>query len=192
MACFSQGLRKYTDAIFSVHLMVSKPANIVKSMADAGVNRLTFHLESVQENEVQALIDSIKAAKMEVGIAINPETPLERVLPYCNQLDMVLVMTVVPGSCGMAFMEDQVEKVARLRKDFPDLDIEVEGDVTGRTIDMCAKAGANWVVSGDYIEKDPARNIAILRRSVQKYGNGIPDEELFPLPPASKPVWCRV
>ncbi len=72
MACFSQGLRKYTDTIFSVHLMVSKPANIVKSMADAGVNRLTFHLESVQENEVQALIDSIKAAKMEVGIAINP------------------------------------------------------------------------------------------------------------------------
>ncbi len=191
MTWFSQGLRKYTTANLSAHLMVSRPANFVKDMVDAGVNRLTFHVESVKENEVQALIDSIKAAKMEVGIAINPETPLENILPYCKQVDTVLVMTVCPGKAAQSFMEDQLEKVVRLRKDFPDLNIEVDGGLCDKTIDMAAKAGANYIVSGSYIAKDPARNIAILRRSVQKYGNGTPDSELFPLPPASRPIRAK-
>ncbi len=92
-------------------------------------------------------------------------------------------MTVEPGFSGQSFMPNQMEKVKRLRKDFPDLDIEVDGGVNDITIDMAAEAGANWIVSGSYIKRDPARNIAILRRSVEKYGNGKPESELFPLPP---------
>ncbi len=92
-------------------------------------------------------------------------------------------MTVKPGFPGQQFMPDQMEKVRRLRKDFPDLDIEVDGGLDDKTVRMAADSGANLIVSGSYIEKNPARNIAILRRSVQKYGNGKPESDLFPLPP---------
>ncbi len=80
-------------------------------------------------------------------------------------------------------MHDQMEKIRRLRKDFPDLDIEVDGGLNDKTVDIAAEAGANLIVAGSYVVKDPARNIATLRRSVQKYGNGKPESDLFPLPP---------
>ncbi len=91
-------------------------------------------------------------------------------------------MTVEPGLSGQSFMPDQMEKVRRLRKDFPDLDIEVDGGLNAETAVMAAEAGANLIVAGNYIEKNPERNIAILRRCVQKYGNGTCESDLFPLP----------
>ncbi len=81
--------------------MVSNPRNCIQDMADAGVNRFTFHLESVEEEDVQAMLDSIKATNMGVGIALSPGTPVERVLPYCKQLVSLLTFyqhTLIRGA----------------------------------------------------------------------------------------------
>jgi ribulose-phosphate 3-epimerase len=174
-------LRKHTTAFFDAHLMVADPANWVDDMADAGVDRLTFHIEVVPEP--QELIDSIKAAGMGVGIALRPCTPVEAVLEWCSQLDLLLVMTVEPGFGGQAFISETMKKVETVRSKFPTLHIEVDGGINEKTVDIAAAAGANLIVAGTYIFKgDSRKKIATLRRSVEMHGNGKPEDELSPLP----------
>jgi ribulose-phosphate 3-epimerase len=91
-------------------------------------------------------------------------------------------MTVEPGFGGQSFMADQMSKVAALRSKYPELNIEVDGGLNAETIDEAAAAGANLIVAGSYVFKgDRGHNIALLRRSVEKYGNGKPDSELSPI-----------
>jgi Ribulose-phosphate 3 epimerase family len=106
-------------------------------------------------------------------------TPL---LLLLGKQDLVLVMTVEPGFGGQSFMADQMSKVAALRSKYPELNIEVDGGLNAETIDEAAAAGANLIVAGSYVFKgDRGHNIALLRRSVEKYGNGKPDAELSPI-----------
>ena len=117
---------------------------------------------------------------MRVGLALNPATPIETVLKYSDQVDMVLVMTVVPGLGGQSFMESMMPKVTTVRNKHMDKDIEVDGGLKPATIDIATKAGANMIVSGSGIFKaeDMALNISTMRRSIEKYGNGKKDDEL--------------
>jgi ribulose-phosphate 3-epimerase len=110
------------------------------------LHQFTFHLESTADPE--ALIAQIKAAGMKVGLAIKPGTPVEAAMKFADKVDMVLVMTVEPGFGGQSFMEDMLPKVAALRAQFPELDIEVDGGLSPSTIDVAAKAGANMIVAG--------------------------------------------
>lgn len=136
----------HKDAFFDMHMMVSCPEQWIEPMAEAGANLYTFHIEATEQ--VNECIRRVRESGMRVGVALKPETGVEVVLPYVSQVDMVLVMTVEPGFGGQKFMSDMMHKVRRLRKEFDRLDIEVDGGVGPATIDQCAEAGANMIVSG--------------------------------------------
>lgn len=161
--------KKVPKAFFDMHMMVSKPEQWVKDMADAGADQYTFHLEAT--NKPMELIQQIKNAGMKVGIGIKPGTPVEDVLPFVQHVNMVLVMTVEPGFGGQKFMENMMPKVNCLRHKYRCLDIEVDGGVGTTNIDIAAKAGANMIVSGSAVVKsdDPKQVIAILRERTEKW-----------------------
>lgn len=179
-----KSLRKsIPNAFFDCHMMVSEPEKWVTDIKEAGGDQFTFHLEST--TNPQALIEQIRAAGMKVGMAIKPGTSVEDCLPLASLVDMVLVMTVEPGFGGQSFMPDMMAKVVKLRADFKELDIEVDGGLGPSTIDVAAKAGANMIVAGSAVFKpDPGapETIAILRRSVEKYGNKKSVEDMTALP----------
>ena len=176
-------LRKNTKGILDVHLMVTNPEKWIADMAAAGTDIFTFHIEvSDSADAVTAMIHQVKAAGMKVGLALKPGTPVESVYPYLPLLDQVLVMTVEPGFGGQKFMKDMMPKVRALRERCPELNIEVDGGLAPDTIDEAASAGANMIVAGSAVFKSaPAHVISVLRRSVEKHGNGKADSDLSPL-----------
>ncbi|XP_047737382.1 ribulose-phosphate 3-epimerase-like isoform X1 [Hyalella azteca] len=157
---------KLPDVFFDMHMMVANPEKWVSEMADAGASQYTFHLEASED--VPKLIRQIKEAGMKVGIGLKPGTAVEAVLPYVEAADMILIMTVEPGFGGQKFMADMMPKVQVLRSRFPELDIEVDGGVGPDTIQLCAEAGANMIVSGSAVVKaaDPKAVITNMRHVV--------------------------
>ncbi|XP_011496775.1 PREDICTED: ribulose-phosphate 3-epimerase [Ceratosolen solmsi marchali] len=157
---------KIKDAFFETHMMVSNPKQWIEPMADAGVNQYTFHVEPVQN--VPLICRKVREAGMKVGIALKPGTAANFITEYIDQVDMVLIMTVEPGFGGQKFMESMMSKVSWLRDNYPDLDIEVDGGVGPTTINACAKAGANMIVSGTAIinSNDPAKVINDMKCTV--------------------------
>ena len=177
------------DVFFDCHMMTSEPEKWVEKTAKAqgskeGLLCYTFHFEATEpRNKTQDVIDMIKANNMKVGLAISPDTNVDAVLKYADQIDLALVMTVYPGKGGQSFIESMMDKVKTLRKAYPNLDIEVDGGVKPKTVDMAAQAGANLIVSGSgvYKAEDMAFSISTMQRSVEKHGNGKNDEELTPV-----------
>ncbi|XP_017883958.1 ribulose-phosphate 3-epimerase [Ceratina calcarata] len=157
---------KVKDAFLETHMMVSNPDQWIEPMADAGVNQYTFHVEPVKD--VPLVCRKVKEAGMKVGVALKPGTPVDVVVEYVDLADMVLIMTVEPGFGGQQFMYSMMDKVAWLRKNYPTLDIEVDGGVGLTTIEACAKAGANMIVSGTAVigSPDQAKVINTLRNTV--------------------------
>lgn len=141
-------------------------------MADAQVDQYTFHVEPV--DDVPAVCRKVKEAGMKVGIALKPNTPVEVVSKYIDMADLVLVMTVEPGFGGQAFMENMMSKVKHLRSHYPSLNIEVDGGVGVSNIDCCAKAGANWIVSGTGIIKAMDQK-AVIKQMRNSVSNAIAD-----------------
>jgi ribulose-phosphate 3-epimerase len=157
------------DGFLDVHLMVDSPETYVTSMANAGVQQLSFHIESSDDPE--GLIKAIKATGMRASIAIKPDTPADVVLPFLKDANMILVMTVEPGFGGQAFMEDMMVKVRTLRAKAKELglnlDIEVDGGLNLDTVKIAAEAGANVIVAGAIFRtKKPAEMIRLLREAV--------------------------
>ncbi|KAF9462135.1 Ribulose-phosphate 3-epimerase [Collybia nuda] len=149
------------------HMMVSEPEKWVNDIADAGGALYCFHLEATKEP--LPLIHAIHARKMKAGVAISPDTPSTAITDeIANAADMLLVMTVYPGRGGQAFLERCVPKVAELRARFPNIDIEVDGGVGPKTIDVCAHAGSNVIVAGTAIfgAEHPEQVIADLKSTV--------------------------
>jgi len=161
-------LRKHTKAFLDCHIMVSRPEQWVKDFAKAGANQYTFHFEATEDHG--KLIKSIRDQGMKVGMAVKPDTKLEAFGHLVPEVDMVLVMSVEPGFGGQEFMPQTMSKVEALRAKYPSLDIQVDGGVNVDTIDTCAKAGANVIVSGNGIfkHKDPKVAISTLREAVHK------------------------
>lgn len=147
-------------------MMVSRPEQWISDMADAGVDQYTFHIEPVED--IAHVCRKVREAGMKVGLAIKPKTPVDAVEQYIEMADLVLIMTVEPGFGGQKFMDDMMPKVQHLRKNYPLLNIEVDGGVGLNTIDCCAKAGANWIVSGTAVIKatDQQTTIKQLKGSV--------------------------
>ncbi|XP_015181754.1 PREDICTED: ribulose-phosphate 3-epimerase [Polistes dominula] len=154
------------DAFFETHMMVSNPEQWIEPMADAGVNQYTFHVEPVKD--VPSVCRKVREAEMKVGVALKPGTPADVIVDYVDLADMILVMTVEPGFGGQKFMESMMPKVAWLRKNYPTLDIEVDGGVGPATIEACAQAGANMIVSGTAVigATDQAKVIRDLKHAV--------------------------
>lgn len=148
-------LRKRTDIFFDVHIMIREPERYAARFVECGADLVTFHLEATEH--VQETIDAIRRAGAKVGISIKPDTPAAAVLPWLEQVDMVLVMTVEPGFGGQKYMDSCTEKIRQVRaaiteKGLP-VDVEIDGGVTAENISIPLKAGANVIVAGSAVFK---------------------------------------
>ncbi len=108
-----RSIRKVTDRVFDVHLMIVDPDRYLKEFKACGADSITFHLEATDDAE--ETIDLIRNLGCRVGMSIKPKTPVEAVRKYLPKLDMLLVMTVEPGFGGQSFMADQLPKLAAIR-----------------------------------------------------------------------------
>lgn len=145
------------DYFIDTHLMVNNPERQVELFAKAGSDMITFHVES--GCDIRRTLAEIKALGIKAGLAISPSTPAEAVFPYINELDMALVMTVVPGYGGQGFIPETVEKITQIKNEAArlgkELLIEVDGGINDKTASIVKKAGANVLVSGTYLLKAP-------------------------------------
>ncbi len=162
-------LRKATGMFLDVHLMISEPHRYIGDFVKAGADMIVFHLES--ESNPDECIRLIKEGGCKAGISIKPKTPVEAVLPYLDKVDMVLVMTVEPGFGGQSFMGDMMGKVSLLREKSPELDIQVDGGIDDKTVEIAAKAGANVFVAGSYLfkQEDYSNGVTLLRSGAEKH-----------------------
>ena len=162
-------LRKNVKEFLDVHLMVERPESYVEPMAKAGADQFCFHIEATED--AGALIEKIHEKKMRAAIAVKPKTPISSVFPFLEKVDMILVMTVEPGFGGQSFMADMMPKVQELRKKCPNLDIQVDGGLSPKTIEQAAAAGANCIVAGSAVfgSKDIPQTIKELKEPVLKY-----------------------
>lgn len=107
-------IKGYTSQILDAHLMITEPIRYVEEFAKAGADIITVHLEACED--LQATIDKIHAAGVKAGISIKPKTPVEAFVPYLDQADMFLVMSVEPGFGGQAFIPESLDRIRELRK----------------------------------------------------------------------------
>ena len=160
--CLVKSIRKYTDMVFDVHLMIENQEKYVKDFAESGADIITVHLEATKDAE--ALIKQIKDLGVKAGITIKPGTPVEDVIPYIDMVDMVLIMTVEPGFGGQSLIESCLDKIKVLREMRPELDIEIDGGVKCENIDKVIEAGANVIVAGSAVfgAEDPVKVVKTL------------------------------
>lgn len=150
-----QSIRKHTDMFLDVHLMVDKPVRYVEEFCKAGADLLSIHLEADHPTRIQQALDIMEAHGVKKAVALRPITSPEAILPYIQQLDMVLVMTVEPGFGGQAFMESQLDTIARVREIIqqynPQCELEVDGGINHKTAHRVVAAGANVLVAGSAV-----------------------------------------
>ena len=148
----------------NVHLMMSRPDLYLETFAKAGAQTLQIHVEA--DCDLHHELGRIRSLGMKPAIVLNPETPVERLVPYLGEVDEALVMTVHPGYGGQKFIAECLEKVMYLRERRPELDIMVDGGVNAETAVLAAKAGANQFVAGSYLfkQKDMRRAVDDMRR----------------------------
>lgn len=158
-------LRKRTDIFFDVHIMIQEPERYAAQFVSCGADMVTFHLEATEH--VQETIDTIRQAGAKVGISIKPGTPVQTALPWLEQVDMVLVMTVEPGFGGQKYMDACTEKIRQVREAITErglsVDVEIDGGVTLENISVPLEAGANVIVAGSAVFKgDVEANVSAL------------------------------
>lgn len=164
-----QAVKKVTTLPLDVHLMITRPVTYVKPFAKAGANRITVHVESDTPDGIQKAFDKMEKQKVEKGLALRPLTKLEAVLPFVEQLDQLLIMTVEPGFGGQKFMEHQlptIEAAAKLLQERnPHCVLQVDGGIDPITAILVKNAGATVLVAGSsvYGSPDPALAIDTLR-----------------------------
>ena len=141
-------VRKCTDLVLDVHLMIVNPNRYFEEVIKCGADIVTFHLEALDHDEIIKSCNYIHSMGKKVGISIKPATSFEAILPYLDLIDMVLVMTVEPGFGGQSFMPQTMEKVKQIRRINSTIDIEVDGGINSETIKVAKSAGANIFVLG--------------------------------------------
>ena len=160
-----KSLRPKTNKFLDVHMMVINPENLVESFAKAGADMITFHIEAT--NDVQSVIDLIKATGTQVGLSIKPSTELSEIEPFYDQLDLILVMSVEPGFGGQGFIESSIDRVRKIKVRLKELClqdrvlIEVDGGIKLHNAKNVIDAGADVLVAGSAIfgTDDPAQTI---------------------------------
>lgn len=156
-------LRKRSNMIFDVHLMIDEPEKYASRFIDAGADILTFHLEAC--GDPAALMDEIRSQGVMAGISVKPGTPIEEVYPYLDRCDMVLVMTVEPGYGGQRLIPETVEKVRKLKAETQNrgiqIEIQVDGGIDSTNAKTLADAGATILVAGSSVFGKDDRGAAI-------------------------------
>ena len=157
-------VRKATDKILDVHLMIVEPERYVKRFVEAGADYVTFHHEACANP--RATIAEIKVAGAKAGVSIKPATPAEAIFDYLSEVDMVLVMSVEPGFGGQSFMPDSLDKVRALRKEIDEKGynclIEIDGGISAKNAKEVYDAGVDVIVAGSSVFDAENQEQAIL------------------------------
>ena len=147
-----KAMRKITDLVLDVHLMIDTPIKYAEEFCKAGADYLTIHVEADTPENVMKTIELIRSLGVKPGVVVKPNTPAEAVAPYLDKVDMVLVMTVEPGFGGQKFMAHMMPKLAKLREMInevnPACHLEVDGGVDLTTGEICKENGADVLVAG--------------------------------------------
>ena len=153
---FFEKLFRDIDFVKDVHLMVENPMSFVKKFAKTGADYLTFHYEACKnDDEVDAVIDEIHKNKMKAGLSVKPGTPIEKVYPFLEKLDLVLVMSVEPGAGGQKFIPETLDRISALIDEIVETRskalISVDGGINDITGKDCLNIGADVLVAGNYL-----------------------------------------
>ena len=147
-----KAMRKITDLVLDVHLMIDTPIKYAEEFCKAGADYLTIHVEADTPENIHKTIDLIRSLGVKPGVVVKPNTPAEAVAPYLEKVDMVLVMTVEPGFGGQKFMAHMMPKLKELRRMIdeknPTCHLEVDGGVDLVTAEICKENGADVLVAG--------------------------------------------
>lgn len=168
-----KSLRKVTDAVFDVHLMVEHPETQIKAFAEAGADIICFHIETAKHPH--RIVQEIHDAGCRAAIALNPGTSLAMIEELLQDLDMVLIMTVNPGFGGQKFIASTLDKIHMLSHTIHDMgydcDVEVDGGINEETAALVTSAGANVLVAGSavYGAPDVQKAIAAIRAAEQPH-----------------------
>lgn len=159
-------MRPHSKMVFDCHLMVSNPEHHIEEFARAGADIISIHVEATPH--IHGALQKIRAAGVKPSVVINPGTPVEAIKNVLNLVDQVLVMTVNPGFGGQAFLPETMDKIRELvalrEANQLNFDIEVDGGIDDKTIQMAREAGANVFVAGSYVFKgDVSHQVQTLR-----------------------------
>lgn len=165
-------IRKTTDKVLDVHLMVQEPIRYVKQFAEAGSDYITVHVEACED--VAATIDAVHKMDKKAGLALNPETPLEDIAPYVSMVDLIVVMTVHPGFGGQSYIDECTEKIeilsAVIEGEGYDCLLEVDGGVKLDNVSIPLEAGANVIVAGSAVfGSDIEENVKAFKSKFEQF-----------------------
>ena len=150
-------LRPITKKILDVHLMISPVEPFIKEFIDAGSDIISFHPEA--DKNTKEIISTIKKSNCKVGIAVHPNIKIEEIKEFLNDVDLVIIMTVIPGFGGQKFLEDQVQKISELKEIRKNInanyEIEIDGGINYQTSKICIDKGADILVAGSYVYGAP-------------------------------------
>jgi len=150
-----KSIRKVTDKVFDVHLMITDPIRYIKDFVDSGADLITFHLEAT--SNPQAVIDEIHKYGKKAGLSIKPGTSVHELIPYLDKVEMILIMTVEPGFGGQKFIAETMDKIRATRQMLDEkglsTDLEVDGGINCDNLKEVIDAGANVIVAGSSIFK---------------------------------------
>ena len=150
-------LRPITNKILDVHLMISPVEPFIKEFINAGSDIISFHPEA--DKNTKEIISIIKKSNCKVGIAVHPNIKIEEIKEFLNDVDLVIIMTVIPGFGGQKFLEDQVKKISELKEIRKNInanyEIEIDGGINYQTSKICIDKGADILVAGSYVYGAP-------------------------------------
>ena len=146
-------LREYSRLHFDIHLMANNPQELIEPLIDAGADSITLHVEAL--TDLEKGINQIKSHGCKVGVAVNPATDEQEILPFLQSVDLILVMSVVPGYGGQSFIPASIDKVKRVRSIIEDanrdIELQVDGGVSTENSQALIKAGATILVAGSFL-----------------------------------------
>ena len=150
---FISNVRKFSNKVFDVHLMINRVEKFLDDYIRAGSDIITFHIEI--NEDIENIIKKIKAKGIKCGLAIKPKTSWSEIQPYLQHIDQVIIMTVEPGFGGQEFMNDQVDKIKNISNYIKlnnlRVGIEIDGGINFETGQLCVEAGANILVAGSFL-----------------------------------------
>jgi len=164
-----KSLRPITKKVLDVHLMISPVKQYVESFINAGADIISFHPET--DSNPEKIIEEIKSLGCRCGIAVHPKIEIKEIEKYIPLIDLIVVMTVVPGFGGQNFMENQLTKISKLNelrvKEGLEFEIEIDGGINNKTSRLCIDKGADVLVAGSYIYNSPESDYKKLINSLR-------------------------
>ena len=166
---FVKSIRPISNITLDVHLMISPVKQYVESFVNAGADIISFHPEA--DSNPEKIIEKIKSSDCRCGIAVHPKIEIKDIEKYIPLIDLIIVMTVVPGFGGQNFMENQLTKISTLNelrvKEGLEFEIEIDGGINNKTSRLCIDKGADVLVAGSYIYNSPESDYKKLINSLR-------------------------